>query len=781
MRKLAVMPIWAREDFVSPALEQALDIVDEVAVSVVCMHEYLRKHADRSENLVREFASVEPRIRYVDVGVGGSKIWSDVMADTLNILLGALKPEDGDLVWLLDCDEFYTPEAIEEINNYIKNNPGFNSLKFASRFFFPDFNHYVTHSHIRLHRHYSGRKFVPTSYYAPIDRNAPLLLEKNPMFHYSMMVSWEYKYDFWEIEFGSSNPSKAQKAKMDWAKFIFPYFNVNKQEESIKHNKALTGHAGVWFSGNVGEAAGGQLFEYTGQHPLVIEKYNIPTRIQDSRKYFPLFKPRTSLLELVNKKDLVLAEIGVAEGHHAYGILTHLDVKKLYLIDPYIYHGNNVKKKNVENRVVYMQKLLKRWEDKIVFIRKPSSEAAVEIPDEILDAIYVDGNHTRPYVLSDLELYYPKVKPGGLVSGHDFVSGSDVEKVVVYFAEQVGIEEVVISGRNNWAMHKPLVPVEKEDFNLRAPFHELLSRSNITGVEVGVERGLHAEKLLDNLDISLLWLVDPYKSYKGRGGWFSEDKVLSWKYEAKGRLDRFVRCSKAAFLEMTSEEAAGQFEDNSLDFVYVDDNHTQEAVETSLDVWYLKVKPGGLFAGHDYYEDEPGLIQAVQEFAKKHGLELNVEDQTVKDVDRSSWWFSPGSFKIETAPVVKDVERCLIVGPFAGELGYEVMMWIPALIAMSEKYDKVIAIVPSGHAYLYPKNFEVHTHAFNPTERYKFNTRDDTAYSSGAWKADTQKQKAALACLDSLLVGLNVQHPDADHVTHGSWLINCEKKHPVYE
>jgi hypothetical protein len=37
-----------------------------------------------------------------------------------------------------------------------------------------------------------------------------------------------------------------------------------------------------------------------------------------------------------------------------------------------------------------------------------------------LDFVYIDGNHSLPYVIADLAAWVPKVRPGGIVSGHDF-------------------------------------------------------------------------------------------------------------------------------------------------------------------------------------------------------------------------------------------------------------------------------------------------------------------------------------------------------------------------
>jgi len=66
-------------------------------------------------------------------------------------------------------------------------------------------------------------------------------------------------------------------------------------------------------------------------------------------------------------------------------------------------------------------------------------------------------------------------------------------------------------------------------------------------------------------------------------------------------------------VRMPSLEAAMQFEDNSIDFVFLDASHEYEDIKADIEAWYPKVKPGGLFAGHDY--GWPGVQRAVNEFA----------------------------------------------------------------------------------------------------------------------------------------------------------------------
>lgn len=69
-------------------------------------------------------------------------------------------------------------------------------------------------------------------------------------------------------------------------------------------------------------------------------------------------------------------------------------------------------------------------------------------------------------------------------------------------------------------------------------------------------------------------------------------------------------------IRMTSTEAHENYKDNSLDFVFIDADHTKEGVEADLLHWYPKVKSGGVFAGHDYDYESVGA--AVRSFFKKY-------------------------------------------------------------------------------------------------------------------------------------------------------------------
>lgn len=65
-------------------------------------------------------------------------------------------------------------------------------------------------------------------------------------------------------------------------------------------------------------------------------------------------------------------------------------------------------------------------------------------------------------------------------------------------------------------------------------------------------------------------------------------------------------------IKSNSWEAAEQFEDHSLDFVYIDADHKYDSVKRDIIAWLPKVKNGGIISGHDYYNADD-VKKAVDE------------------------------------------------------------------------------------------------------------------------------------------------------------------------
>lgn len=144
-----------------------------------------------------------------------------------------------------------------------------------------------------------------------------------------------------------------------------------------------------------------------------------------------LWRPAINLLE--GKKDLLICEIGVQYGINSKDMLERFDIKKLYLVDPYI---------NCYEIKEFAKEYLKEYNDKIEWIENCSWDAVDFVPNN-LDLVYIDGDHRYFAVRLDLIKYYPKVKNGGVFAGHDFVVEFDEEKNE-YLARAPGVIKAVM-------------------------------------------------------------------------------------------------------------------------------------------------------------------------------------------------------------------------------------------------------------------------------------------------------------------------------------------------
>lgn len=68
--------------------------------------------------------------------------------------------------------------------------------------------------------------------------------------------------------------------------------------------------------------------------------------------------------------------------------------------------------------------------DEYVTLKCESSEAAARFPDGFADFVFIDANHTREFVRRDIDAWLPKIKPGGIIAGHDYNYPHEVKEVV---------------------------------------------------------------------------------------------------------------------------------------------------------------------------------------------------------------------------------------------------------------------------------------------------------------------------------------------------------------
>lgn len=125
---------------------------------------------------------------------------------------------------------------------------------------------------------------------------------------------------------------------------------------------------------------------------------------------------------------LVGAEIGVFVGENAQDMLERLNIKMLHLVDPYQEYpayakqGQKAKRAHGTGPAAAERRMMTRlvsFKGKWTTLKKSAANAAADIPDG-LDFVYIDANHRYDYVKADINAYFPKVRVGGVLGGHDF-------------------------------------------------------------------------------------------------------------------------------------------------------------------------------------------------------------------------------------------------------------------------------------------------------------------------------------------------------------------------
>jgi hypothetical protein len=117
------------------------------------------------------------------------------------------------------------------------------------------------------------------------------------------------------------------------------------------------------------------------------------------------------------------------------------------------------------------------------------------------------------------------------------------------------------------------------------------------GYKVGAEIGVYKAEYTKDAGLKIFG-VDPWLDYSDYHNTKGQERI-SYLYEhAKRVVAPYPNCT---LIKKTSVEAAAEFEDESLDFVYIDANHLLQYVIEDICVWSKKVKKGGVISGHDYF------------------------------------------------------------------------------------------------------------------------------------------------------------------------------------
>ena len=149
------------------------------------------------------------------------------------------------------------------------------------------------------------------------------------------------------------------------------------------------------------------------------------------------------------------AEIGTYRGDYAFTLCSKNPQATIYCVDPWkVYddYKDTTDQSEMDSNEKKARYRLKNFNN-VVFIKMPSMQAAKWFYDEELDFVYIDANHEWQYVTQDIYHWARKVRPGGIVSGHDYIEeplpNIHVKQALLGYMEAFNISPLHIIGRKD--------------------------------------------------------------------------------------------------------------------------------------------------------------------------------------------------------------------------------------------------------------------------------------------------------------------------------------------
>lgn len=154
--------------------------------------------------------------------------------------------------------------------------------------------------------------------------------------------------------------------------------------------------------------------------------------------------------------DLVGVEIGVCNGVTSELFAQQIpNIKKLFAVDNYPsfvdWDGTRVTEERQAETMRRCKERLAKYPN-VEFVYKSSAEFSESVFDDSLDFIFIDGDHSYEATLKDIQLYWPKVKTGGVFAGHD-INLTTVTKAVEDYFKETEVKVTVVEN-NAWYIIK---------------------------------------------------------------------------------------------------------------------------------------------------------------------------------------------------------------------------------------------------------------------------------------------------------------------------------------
>lgn len=165
------------------------------------------------------------------------------------------------------------------------------------------------------------------------------------------------------------------------------------------------------------------------------------------------------------------------------------------------------------------------------------------------------------------------------------------------------------------------MPIEIRDMNREDLAYLFGVLGFKVGAEIGVRDGGYSKVLMEAIQGLTLYGVDPYEPHHGYRDITKKSTFEGLEKQAHNKLDMYEHYH---FVRRYSADAVKNVPDNSLDFVYIDGDHSFYEATHDIEKWSKKVRPGGIISGDDYFKHKGDarihVYQVVNGYTESWGI-----------------------------------------------------------------------------------------------------------------------------------------------------------------
>jgi len=183
------------------------------------------------------------------------------------------------------------------------------------------------------------------------------------------------------------------------------------------------------------------------------------------------------------------------------------------------------------------------------------------------------------------------------------------------------VNSIIILSNSIHNIPRPAIKIMKKIFN----------NKKVKGAEIGVHKGVNAKSILNELNIEKLYLIDTWNRHIHNEK-YNDNKIY------RNILKEFKDNKRIKIIKDFSSKAIKYIKDNSLDFVYIDANHSYKHVYQDITLYFNKVKNNGIISGHNIFYPID-VLNAVKDFCNNKKINFII--------DNPDWYFIKKNIKLK--------------------------------------------------------------------------------------------------------------------------------------